>query len=213
MAYNTYSLMINGSLNNPFEAIMKFYRKIFGFTMLDVFVVLTIPYTNILSNTFYLRSFKNAALKFSNICVTLTNLNKELNESLDLISSSEKKMPRMGISLKIFISSSFIASIIILLQCVSMFMMLQGNIQDIIKVPITDGQRYIYFVNLFVCTLCWEYPCITISADLIICEILEKHGEIYLHWNEMLKEYLKRLQPFSHKKVQQNVENVDPDER
>ena len=212
-SYNLYSLMKLGHLNNPLEVITKFYTEIFGYTLLDIFVIMTIPYTNIISNTFYLRSFKKVVTRFSQICIDLTNLNKELNESVDKMSTGRKTGTNMRISIKLFLSGFFIALLVIILYCVPSATVIEKNLEEFTNSHITDVEKYIYMVNIIVFTCCWVYPCITISADLIICEILEQTGEMYLHWNKILTNYNERFQLSSDQKQQNDMTNAKSDKR
>jgi hypothetical protein len=211
--YNMYSIMKLTDLNNPLEAIANFFMQLFGYTALDLVVVMTIPYTIVVSNTFYLRSFKKVALRFSQICLNLTNLSKELNESVDLMSTGKKKRTHMRISLKLFFAGFLITFMVLILWNIVYYMIIQDNLEELTNSHIADVQKYILMVNILVTSFCWAYPCITISADLIICEILEQTGEIYLHWNTILNDYNERFQPTSEQKLQNDMTKVKSEER
>ena len=212
LSYNTYSFTKFDNLNDPIEVITKFWRYI-GYSLLDICVIYTIPYINMISSTFYLRSFKKMALKFNEICLNLTNLNKELNQSLDLMSIGNKKRSKTRISLKLFRFGIFIAAMILILNGISMYILIYGNLHDFTTSPITYVQKHIFFLNNNVSSFCWVYPYITISADLIICEILEHTKEMYIHWNKILKEYKVRFQLSSDQKLLTDMSKVKSDER
>ena len=78
------------SSNNIVEVTKKYMSQIWGYTTLDILVVSLIPFINLISNTFYLKSFKKTDKNISKICLQLTDLNQELHELLNPILPTKK---------------------------------------------------------------------------------------------------------------------------
>ena len=65
--YNMYSFMELAHLSNPLEVYKEYFITLLGFTMLDIFVIVTIPYITFISTAFYLNSFKKMSkTKYNN---------------------------------------------------------------------------------------------------------------------------------------------------
>ena len=77
MAYQFFVIMKGEHTNNPLLASQKFWHSI-GLSPLDILVVNGMPYINIISSMFYLKSFKNSVIGINKICQRLTHLNTEL---------------------------------------------------------------------------------------------------------------------------------------
>ena len=179
-SYNSYSFMKLDNSNNLIEITKQYMGKLWGFTVLDILVLMMIPYINLISNTFHLRSFKKTDKSISKICLELTDLNQELEEMLDP-SLSMKKRPRIGISLKLFITEFILSFFTMICHCVAVAMMMQEEV-----ITFTNIEKCIWMADCVIMTCCWVYPCVTISADLIVCQILEEMGKTYVSWNTIL---------------------------
>ena len=67
---------------NNIESLLEAKTKVMeshGYTLLDICVIYTIPYTTLMSSFFYFTSFKKAVTSISKVCSYLTSLNKELD--------------------------------------------------------------------------------------------------------------------------------------
>ena len=67
--------------SNPILGMKKYFTEFLGFTVLDILVFWSCPYTSVISCTFYLFSFKKISPGFSDVCGTLTSINKDIYES------------------------------------------------------------------------------------------------------------------------------------
>ena len=76
---------------NPIIGMKKYFTDFLGFTLLDILVLWSVPYTSMISCTIYLFSFKKISPSFSDVCGVLTSINKDIYESSDLVARSTKK--------------------------------------------------------------------------------------------------------------------------
>ena len=184
----------NGS-DNLLRTIQKQFMKVFGFTKLDVFISGTIQYVTFTSNTIHFVSFKNTANDLTRICLNLTNLNKDVYDlSEDNIKIQEKKSgqrSKIYISIKLFIFEFSIGCMILasysgaLLTALKEGMLLTGHLDYV--------EQYMFVA---VCVTSWVYfvfPTVSMSADLIICELLENTGKTFMRWRDILSAYNERL--------------------
>ena len=193
--YSIYTLMKDNGSDNLLRTIQKQFMKVFGFTKLDVFISGTIQYVTFTSNTIHFVSFKKTANDLTRICLNLTNLNKEVYDlSEDNIDVQEKKSgqrSKLSISIKLFILEFSIGCMILasysgaLLTALKEGMLLTGHLDYL--------EQYMFVA---VCVTSWVYfvfPTVSMSADLVICDILENAGNTFMRWHDILSAYNERL--------------------
>ena len=169
---------------NPFESLHKL-SKSFGFTLLDVLVIVTIPYINIISSFFYLLSFKTEASSISKVCLYLTDLNKELYALSDstLIKWKQSFLTK---SLKLVIFAFCIKGIVLIFNIMAFLWALKNDIFS--NVLMENDQKLLYPIAVVIHLYCCVYPSIAISADFVTCHILNEVGETFSLWNTLLKD-------------------------
>ena len=125
----------------------------------------------------------------------MTNLNKEIYDlSEDNIDVQEKKSgqrSKLSISIKLFILEFSIGCMILasysgaLLTALKEGMLLTGHLDYL--------EQYMFVA---VCVTSWVYfvfPTVSMSADLVICDILENAGNTFMRWHDILSAYNERL--------------------
>ena len=193
--YGIYTLMKDNGSDNLFRTIQKQFAKVFGFTKLDVFITGTIQYVTLTSNTIHFVSFKNLAKDLTKICLSLTNLNKDVYDlSEDNIKVQEKKSwqrSKLSISIKLFIFEVSIGCMILASYSGALLSALNEGLL------LTEHMEYLeQYMFVAVCVTAWVYfvfPTVSMSADLIICEILENAGNTFISWHDILIAYNEQL--------------------
>ena len=170
--------------SNPIIGMKKYFTDFLGFTVLDILVFWSVPYTSVISCTIYLFSFKNISPGFSDVCSALTSINKDIYQSSDLVAKSKKKS-NLNISIKLSILEFILALSILILYAICFPMVLNDEIFT--KSPLSIVDETIFIISVIIHTLCWCNPPITITADMVVCHMLEEMGETYLAWNTLLE--------------------------
>ena len=170
--------------SNLILGMKKYFTDFLGFTVLDILVFWSVPYTSLISCTIYLFSFKKIFPSFSDVCSVLTVINKNMCDSPNL-ELETKKRHRFNISMKLFILEFILAMSILMLYAVCFPMVLNDEI--FMKSPLSVVDETIFIISVIVHTLCWVFPPITITADIVVCHMLEEMGETYLAWNNLLE--------------------------
>ena len=181
-----YPMMKGTDSDNPFAAIEEYFKSI-GFTRLDIFVFMSMPQINLVSSFLYLASFKKEATRISKVCVSLTDLNKTLWDLSDKTVIRVKQF-RLKRSLKLVIFGICISIVIMTSFGVTMFIVMQTEIFS--KLSMSNVQTCLYLIDFVIYVYCATYPCITISADFIICHLVNEIGELFSKWNDILKLYI-----------------------
>lgn len=172
------------NLDNLLEALQENYNRL-GFTLLDIFVVIGMPFYNLISSIFYLASFRKEATRISKVCLHLTTLKKELYDLSDK-EINKVKQSYSKRSLKLVVFGIFFAGVFWILV-VAMFIEIQEGLFN--KLLVSNEDRFLYLVGLVIFPGCWIYPSIAISADFIICHLLDEIAETFSKWNSILKVY------------------------
>ena len=170
--------------SNPIIGMKKYFTEFLGFTVLDILVLWSCPYIGFISCTFYLFSFKKIYPSFSEVCGALTNINKDIYESLKQ-GTENKKRKNLSISTKLFILQLILAISISILHAMMFPMVLKDELFK--KSPLSLTDEIFLTLSVIIQLLCWTYPPITISADMVVCHMLEETGETYLAWNTLLE--------------------------
>ena len=200
--YNMYSFMELAHLSNPLEVYKEYFITLLGFTMLDIFVIVTIPYITFISTAFYLNSFKKMAENISRVCKVLTNLNKVLHQSVHL-QTTYKKNTGLRLSYKLLFFGSFTSILVLIAYCGSLYIVMEDVATEY---AMSQAHRWIFFVIAIVLGCCWVYPSMTMSADFIVCHILEETADVYLIWNGLLSLYKRKLEKSNHLKQPKNCD-------
>ena len=181
--YNTYLFISFGIKDSFFEVAHKYITEALGFSILDIVIVMWMPFISSLSTTFYMLSFKNKSKEISQICLKMTNMKEILDEYL-ASSSLQNTKSKVKISLTLFIAAILFSSVTVTLYCASNYLLID---QVLLKFfPLSRSQVWIMCILMSISAFCWVYPMITLSADMVTCHILEELGYIYLTWNNVL---------------------------
>ena len=180
----TYPKMKANKLDNALEAVQQIYHRL-GFTLLDISVVIGLPLINLMSSAFYLASFRKEATRISKVCLHLTTLKKELYDMSDK-EINQVKQSYSKRSLKLVVFGISFAGVFWILS-VAMFIEIQEGLFN--KLFVSSEDIFLYLVGLVIFPGCWIYPCIAISADFIICHLLDEIAETFSKWNSILKVY------------------------
>ena len=170
--------------SNPIIGMKKYFTDFLGFTVLDILVLWSVPYTSMISCTIHLFSFKKIYPSFSDVCGVLTSINKDIYKSSDLVTRNKKKA-NLNISIKLFILELILALSILTLYSIILPMVLKDEL--FMKSPLSVVDETIFIISVIIHTLCWCNPPITITADMVVCHMLEEMGETYLAWNTLLE--------------------------
>ena len=170
--------------SNPIIGMKKYFIEFLGFTVLDILVLWSCPFTGVISCTFYLFSFKKIYPSFSEVCGDLTNINKDMYKSLKL-GTENKKRKNLSLSTKLFIQQLILAMSISILHVMMFPMVLEDELFK--KSPLSLTDEIFLTMSVIIQLLCWTYPPITISADMVVCHMLEETGGTYLAWNTLLE--------------------------
>ena len=181
--YNGCTIMKVYGETNLILGMKKYFTDFLGFTVLDILVFWSVPYTSLISCTIYLFSFKKISSSFSDVCSVLTVINKNMCESSNL-ELETKKRHKFNISMKLFILEFILAMSILILYAVCFPMVLKDEI--FMKSPLSLVDETIFIISVIIFTLCWVFPPITITADIVVCHMLEEMGETYLAWINLL---------------------------
>ena len=170
--------------SNPILGMKKYFTEFLGFTVLDILAFWSCPYTSVISCSFYLFSFKKICPSFSEVCGVLANINKDMYESLNL-GTENKKRQNLNISTKLFIQQLILAMSISILHAMMFPMVFKDELFK--KSPLSLTDEIILTMSVIIQLLCWTYPPITATADIVVCHMLEETGETYLAWNTLLE--------------------------
>lgn len=173
---------------NVVKATQEYLTIALGYTALDIFIILWIPYVHLASTIFYTISFKNRTKDISQVCLEMTKVKTFLGNCLIETNSKENKSSTR-ISLRLVVLAVLVALMTILLYRSSIYLTM-GTIGS--AWYMTRAQMWILVINNAIQSVCWIYPFMSISADLMTCHILEDMGKIYLNWNKVLKMDLKK---------------------
>ena len=198
--YNIHLFMELSQLSNPVEVYKEYFTRILGFTTLDILVLTSMPYITWISTAFYLNSFKKMAANISHVCKFLTNLNKELHEAVHL-QMTYKRNSKLRLSYKLFFFGAFCSILILLTYLTSFYIVMEAVANEY---PMSQAQKLTFSVSSIILAFCWIYPSMTMSADFIVCHILEETGDVYLIWNDLLTLYKSKLEKFDHLKEPEN---------
>ena len=188
--YLAYPIMKDDHSDNPFQAIQLYFNSL-GFTLLDTLVILSSLCINTTSSIFYLTSFRKGANSISKVCLRLTDLRKELYDVSDRANIKPKQF-HLKLSLKLVLFGIYLSGVVSMSFVIIILIILQERILGVVML----GSRLQKCPYLFVCGVfhcCGIYPCITISADFIICHILDVVGKEFSKWNVVLKLYRDKL--------------------
>ena len=188
--HNFYYFMQIAQLNNPSEVYTEYFTRFLGFTMMDILVINSTPLIAWIATGFYLNSFKSMDSWISDICKTLSKLNKELHES-EILRSTYKRSGKIRLSNKLIILGFMISIVAFVTYCAGLHVVMKA-IANEHPMSQADTMRFIFF-NVII-SYSWIYPVMTMSADLVVCHTLEETSEVYLIWNKMLLHYKLKLE-------------------
>ena len=175
--------MMHGNASDPFSLTQKIFTTL-GLSQLDMLVFLFMPSVNYVSWLCHFISFKNSVKHTNKICLTLSNVNQELSQSV--CSTATKHCMRKQKSLAlIYLGTTFGVIGIIFWICTTCGLILDGKINGHI---LRQANMALYVMAGIVNGLTWVYPALLIMADLFICQLLETLGEAFEKWNKILKQ-------------------------
>ena len=193
--YSIYTLMKDNGSNNLFRAIQKQFAKVFGFTKLDVFITGTMQYVTLTSNTIHFVSFKKSANDLTRICLNLTNLDKDVcdlsEDNIKVQSRKSWQQTKLPISIKLFIFEFAIGCMILASYSGALLSALEEGL--LLTDHLDYLEQYIFVAACVTALLYFVFPTVSMSADLIICEILENTEKTFLRWHDILSVYKERL--------------------
>ena len=199
--------MKNTNLTKPAK-LFRYLMDLMGLSSLDGLVILTIPFTNLISTLCYLRSFRKSCKGISKVCIYLTHLNKEMYGLTGNISSKTRQY-KCGQSLKFFVFGSTLTSLVLTLLTLSWFTALrEGVIGDEL---LLEHERIPFAIVMVVWNYCWIYPTIAISADFVSYHLLVEVKQSLDKWNTLLefnKQKIKPMATYSDTPEEQIVVNV-----
>ena len=188
IAFTSYICVIflhlkNSNIETPIR-FMRHNSRILGISLLDVFIINTIPFTNLISTMFHMRSFKKCAKNLNKICKGLTQINSALctrqRETL-FVSYSHNWCKKSIVFVSIGVVLSTISLLLILSQWMTTFTIL-------VKENLMSQEDLVPFcIATTIWTLCWIYPCISISADFITCHLLGEIADCFEAWKLLLR--------------------------
>ena len=173
---------------NVVGATQDYFTIALGYTALDIIIILWIPYVHLASTIFYTISFKNRTKEINQVCLEIIKVKTFLGDCFMEMNSKENKS-NTRISLRLVVLAVLVALVTLLLYGFSIYLTM-GAIESAFY--ITRTQMWILVINNAIQSVCWIYPFMSISADLMTCHILEDMGNIYLNWNNVLKIDLKK---------------------
>ena len=169
-----YIVYLNGrSIGNKTDPFFIFNKRLknFGFTGLDVGVLSVLPFLNIASNVGYLISFKMIVHKLNKISLLISSINVELNQLLgnSLFKSLEDKTCPTG--LKSYLPQLYAFAIPVTASSMITISFSIIAFRDD-TVDFSTLQKVLFFVALWIFCNCWIYPPTAISADFLVCFLL-----------------------------------------
>ena len=151
--------------------------KNFGFTGLDIAVLSSMPCLNIASNIFYLISFKTVVKRLNKISLLLSSLNNDLYRLLgnDLFDDLEVRARPRGFKHYLpQIHASLIPVTAATLMTISFSIIaFEDDFTEF-----SSAQKILYSGALGIFSLCWIYPPVAVSADFLVCFLLNSAKEI-----------------------------------
>ena len=193
--YSIYTLMKDNGSNNLFRTIQKQFTNVFGFTKLDVFITGTMQYVTLTSNTIHFVSFKKSANDLTRICLNLTNLNKDVcdlsEDNLEVQAKKSWHQTKLSISIKLFIFEFAIGCMILASYSGALLSALEEGL--LLPDHLDHLEQYMFVAVCVTALLYFVFPTVSMSADLVICEILENTEKIFLRWHDILSTYNERL--------------------
>ena len=169
-------------------ATKDYFTIALGYTVLDIIIILWIPYVHLASTIFYTISFKNRYKEINQVCLEMTKIKAFLGDCLMEMNFYENKS-NTRISLRLFVIAVLVSLVTLLLYGFSIYLTMEtiGS-----AFYLTRTQMWMLVINNAIQSVCWIYPFMSISADLMACHILEEMGNIYLYWNNVLTMDLKK---------------------
>lgn len=169
--------------NNLVEAY-KFYFESKGFTSFDTVVVNCLPYTNILASLFYLCSFRTEATRIGKICLLLTDVKKKIFVISERNGIS-LKYNCLSVSIKLVVRGIGMASLVQMAFAVAYFVSTHDG--TLRSESITNVEKCLVSIAFLIYDLCWIYPPMVLSADLLICHLITELSATFWKWNTILK--------------------------
>lgn len=163
---------------NTFNDSLKKY----GFSGLDIAVVLLLPFFNIISNTIHLILFKYGAKRLNKLNASLSLINQDLQKLLgnDLFDSFEEQNKPKGLKRYLFLLYvTVIPNIASAMISISFSAIIFQN--ESLELSI---DKKVTFTTLFsVFTVCYMYPPTSASADSVVYILLKEAKEICEKFN------------------------------
>ena len=125
-------------------------------------------------------SFKKKCKEISQLCHEMASIKETIHEFSATV-EEPKYESRVKIRYIMFIQVVVLSLVIFTLYVFSMCLTL-----DKLLLNISSTQLSIAKLNIAISSLCWIYPPISMSADILICNILKEMGDIILTWNKYL---------------------------
>ena len=135
------------------------------------------PFLNIVSNTFYLFSFKIVAKRLNKISFLFSSLNNDLYKLLgnDLFNALEVRARPRG--LRHYLPQLH-ASLIPVTAATLMTISFSIIAFEDDSAEFSTFQKILLSGGLWIFSLCWIYPPVAISADFLVCFLLNNAKEV-----------------------------------
>ena len=173
-AYSSYAQMKRQQTWNLTSAMMGILKEV-GISNLDIGVLISIPFVNLISNSIYFMSFKNDHPGWNRISKSLSNINESMEVHL------RKKIP--GIQNRYI---KWIVLWIIMVVSIGMMTFCWSTVFSSSE-NVSNAEKILFGVIQFFFTAGYIYPPITYSADLIYCCLVSNTKVAFDKYELLLK--------------------------
>ena len=207
--YCAYVHMKQTQIWNPILAMRENITRV-GISDLDLACMMSLSAINLVSNSIYLVSFKNRYFGLNRICNLLTEINQETWYAAEGSNFTSKSRNKMLYGRLIYIIGIFTLAVGMFASCWSAIIL--ENISDseniIYETPITEKVFFCVFIIMLYGS--YVYPPMGISADFVVCYLVNETKESFDKFKLMIKSRSKHCSYGSCEK-KSHTSNLDND--